>query len=333
MGQKKDWRLDPRLAEEENARQEKMNQAALAQQAQLGDIQAKGIKGLGDAASSTVTGAVNGYYEGQKQGMDRKMAEENLSDSQQKREQQKADYDFLNQSEEGAASRKQQTYDINTQKTQAEIDKMNAEAEKAGRDPKVAEITPYQRELLAIQNKRLKMEGDRSKLAQEKADKPKPLPASEQARMDNATMGLAAIEDMTKAHAAGDNTFSIIGDNDYTQARTRFEEAIGRMQSGGAINDDEAKRFRGMAPTSWDSAPMQKKKLQDMANEMANRVRSMGLDPDQVMAARKSHNYQLPQGGAPGTAMAAPGSAPKPANQMTDDELDAELMRLQGNRP
>jgi len=42
------------------------------------------------------------------------------------------------------------------------------------------------------------------------------------------------------------------GDTPYTQALTRFEEYLGRLQSGGMIGSEEAARFRKMVPTSYD---------------------------------------------------------------------------------
>lgn len=138
MGRTRDWRQDPRLAEEENANQEKMNQDRLAQQAQLGSIQAQGIKGLGDAAASAVTGATEGYYTGQNDAMKRQLAEEQLAGDQQKREQSQSDYDFMNQpAEEGAPNRREQQYDLGNQKTQADINKLNAEAYKFSADKEV----------------------------------------------------------------------------------------------------------------------------------------------------------------------------------------------------
>lgn len=114
------------------------------------------------------------------------------------------------------------------------------------------------------------------------------LNAEERKRLDSASMGLAAVKDMGDALASGTNTFSLIGDNDFTAARMRFEEAIGRMQSGGAINNDEAARFRKMAPTFSDSDEMQQKKIAEIYREMALRVKSLGANPDDVLANRGS---------------------------------------------
>ena len=136
----------------------------------------------------------------------------------------------------------------------------------------------------------------------------KSLSAEQSKRLDNSAMALESIEDMKKALNEGSRTFSLVGDNVYTAARTRFEEALGRMQSGGAIQKDEATRFAGMVPTFKDDSAIAASKMQKMADEMAFRVKSLGFDPAEVMAERKKSSYTLPEK-APdtaGTAIAAP---------------------------
>ncbi len=96
-------------------------------------------------------------------------------------------------------------------------------------------------------------------------------------RYDNVTMALGALTGMEGAHGAGDNTFSLIGDNDFTRNRTKWEEAIGRMQSGGAISNEEAERFRSLIPGVRDSKDQQVKKLADMRAEMESRFNTMGF--------------------------------------------------------
>jgi len=155
---------------------------------------------------------------------------------------------------------------------------------------------------------------------------PMKLNAEERKRLDSAGMGLAAIKGMGTALGKGTNTFSLIGDNPYTLARTKFEEALGRMQSGGAINSDEEKRFKSMAPGPMDSPEIQKQKLDELYTEMALRVKSLGQDPDEMMARRES--IQVPGfglGKEEGTAIAAPAKNLKSTKEMTIEELKAEL--------
>ena len=104
---------------------------------------------------------------------------------------------------------------------------------------------------------------------------PKPMNEGEMQRFDNIRMGMTALQDAEAALAGGDNTFSVIGSNKYTEAATRFEEALGRMQSGGAIQKDEADRFRGMLPKAFDSAEIKRIKLANMNKEFAARLKTL----------------------------------------------------------
>lgn len=139
--------------------------------------------------------------------------------------------------------------------------------------------------------------------------KPKPLSGEMTKRSDNVDMALKAILGMQDALEAGDNTFSLVGDNDYTSNRARWNEAFGRMQSGGAIQKDEIETFENMAPTVWDSADMQKKKLKWMEGEMRKR--------------RGSIDQLAPPTNNPTSTPTS--SHAKDIEQMTDAELEAEL--------
>lgn len=119
-----------------------------------------------------------------------------------------------------------------------------------------------------------------------KGTEKKKLSGEEQKRLDSASMALAGVQGMRQALAKGDNTFSAIGDNDFTVWRRDFEEGLGRMQSGGAITDDEAARFKDMAPTAFDSAEMQQKKLNKLEAEMSARIRGLGANPESSLAER-----------------------------------------------
>lgn len=125
----------------------------------------------------------------------------------------------------------------------------------------------------------------------------KPLSTEQQSRYDSAAMGLKALKDMGSALTSGDNTFTLpgMGDNNYTKSQAIFEEALGRMQSGGAIGKEEVDRFRQMAPTKWDSAEMQQLKLKDLEAEMGARIKSMGRDPEEAVRLRTPDGLQPQQ--------------------------------------
>lgn len=108
------------------------------------------------------------------------------------------------------------------------------------------------------------------------------LNTGDRARFDNVLMVLKGIDDMGTALDNDTNTFSVVGDNEYTMARERAAEAFGRMQSGGAINNEEGKKFKGYLPSSTDSKEIQRKKLIDQRNEMLSRLKTLGFTPDEV---------------------------------------------------
>ena len=117
-------------------------------------------------------------------------------------------------------------------------------------------------------------------------------------RADDAGMALKAIEDMSTAlFDQGENTFSLIGDNPFTVASTRFEEAFGRLQSGGAITEDEEKRFARLRPKATDSEKIQRQKLADMREQLQSIYLNTGVP-----------QYQAAQGGqVPAAAAKSPG--------------------------
>lgn len=167
--------------------------------------------------------------------------------------------------------------------------------------------------------KRLKAIGhgyDMDKLSFEQRKKNDPrerlkgLAAGDKARYDNALMVLKGIDDMGSALDKGDDTFSMVGDNNYTQARTRAGEAFGRMQSGGAINKDEDIRFQGMLPGLKDTKEMQRKKLLDQRNEMISRLKTLGFTPEEAGYTPKQFKYGATQDELPNSANAN-GNKPK----------------------
>lgn len=107
--------------------------------------------------------------------------------------------------------------------------------------------------------------------------------SAEQVKQTNSEiMAMKAAKDMDSALKAGHNTFSPVGDNPFTIAAREWAEGLGRLQSGGAINAEEEKRFREMAPTVWDSTKIQREKLRRMQEMMAQRLKSRGFQDEQV---------------------------------------------------
>ena len=116
------------------------------------------------------------------------------------------------------------------------------------------------------------------------------LNSSDKARYDNALMVLQGLDEMEKALNAGQNTFSAVGDNDFTAAERRATEAFGRMQSGGAINREEEGRFRKTLPGMTDSSEMQRKKIQTQRDEMKSRLKTLGFSPEETSPSKPKEN-------------------------------------------
>jgi hypothetical protein len=114
--------------------------------------------------------------------------------------------------------------------------------------------------------------------------------SSDKVRYDNARMGAVAVNDMKNALSSGDNTVSLIGDNRFTEAKRRFVEALGRMQSGGAIGEQENKEFQAMLPTWKDKAEIQKLKFQKVQEEFNSRLQTMGVDPSTIITPESKFN-------------------------------------------
>lgn len=161
------------------------------------------------------------------------------------------------------------------------------------------------------------------------------LNTAERQRFDSASMGLNAVSNMAEALEGGSSTFSVFGDNDFTMARSHFEDALGRMQSGGAINSDEAARFRKMAPTLADNSDIQKKKLQGLYTEMALRVQNLGFDPAEVLDRRASVAAKAPVRPKADTAGQAFGASDADSSGIPPvGDIEAEMARrgLKKNR-
>jgi hypothetical protein len=135
----------------------------------------------------------------------------------------------------------------------------------------------------------------------ERDRKAKEMSATDTKYLTQLQSGMQAVDGMTKALAAGDNTFSLIGDNDFTRNARVAAEMYGRLQSGGAINKDEEDRFMKMLPGPTDSKEQQQKKLmvaKDYYNQaQANFQRGrpdLGISQVNPQTNNTINNLQLP---------------------------------------
>lgn len=137
------------------------------------------------------------------------------------------------------------------------------------------------------------------------------LPTTDKQRIDSNAMGLKALEDMKNAYASGQSRYKMIGDNTFTKNLRMFEEAIGRMQSGGAISTDEGTRFKDMARSFGDNPAIAKQKLDDLYAEMSARMQTYNLSPADIKEIVDRRRSPAGEESSSGTAMAAAPKAPQ----------------------
>jgi hypothetical protein len=150
------------------------------------------------------------------------------------------------------------------------------------KDPVAVELQDLRKEQMIAEAQKRKREAEEQEFKKSPRGRLQNMSATDKQRFDNVVGSLEAITGMEKAYKQGDNTFSLIGDNDYTRSRSIFEEMLGRMQSGGQINAEERASFRKLAPTALDSTDQQIKKLNDMRRLMEQRYSTFGFDKAQA---------------------------------------------------
>lgn len=101
-------------------------------------------------------------------------------------------------------------------------------------------------------------------------------------RLDNAVLALDSVQRMKQALGNGKNTFSLIGDNDFTLAQRKYMEGLGRMQSGGQISESEAENFKAFTPNIKDTTAQQKEKLRQAEAELVGRIKNLGLTVEEA---------------------------------------------------
>jgi hypothetical protein len=106
--------------------------------------------------------------------------------------------------------------------------------------------------------------------------KSKQLTSQQQKDATNAQSGLASLSKIQQTlqqnpHAAGESalpggslTARLTGTGDYRAAVNNASDVIGRLRSGGAIQDDEARRYLAMLPSAFDDPQTANYKLQTL---------------------------------------------------------------------
>lgn len=112
-----------------------------------------------------------------------------------------------------------------------------------------------------------------------------------------------------------------ISDTPYSKGERVLSEVIGRLQSGGAINKDEEKRFLAMGPRPGDSPEIQRQKLQDQHVFLNNKLAAYGFKADQL----PNIGFTINQVGG-GTSGIGSGAAV--STQSQPGGLDPKMQRL-----
>lgn len=121
----------------------------------------------------------------------------------------------------------------------------------------------------------------------------KPLSVEAQKMATQVKTGSKAIKGMIDSLKEGDNTFSLVGDNNFTRNRTLAIEMFGRMQSGGAITDDEVDTFKKLLPSPLDNKKQQEAKLQQLSehfNELSAAGRGENIYSDTEMSPQSKQS-------------------------------------------
>lgn len=184
--------------------------------------------------------------------------------------------------------------ELDWKRSEAEKDrqmKLDLAKQKAKQSTQKGGLTEYQKYRIQkdkeTSDKKTEKEQKEKELESTFEYKLKNLNSESKKRFDNISMAMQAVLRMKKALDEGQNTFSLIGDNDFTIGKTKWEEAVGRMQSGGAINDEEAARFVRMVPTATDKKDIQIAKINEAMAEMFARAKTLGFTPQEMIDYRK----------------------------------------------
>lgn len=357
MSQTKDWRYDPRAAEEYSDAQRQFGDRQLTQLSQMGDINAAGIERMGDAAASIAPNVTQGYLHGRafRREEDAHKLRTGLAEEQLRKDHaedafwdapaeapKRDEYVTAPTAEESAYSpgltRRQLKSQLQLDKTQAEVDKLN-------RVPtdKSIEMTAYQKGLLGLQKERLGIERDKAqKVARGGAgSKVTSATAQEVGSFDSAMDMASQLEDQYNngAASAGSSIKSLFKGTDadkYETFRDYAAQTIGTILEKGKLTDRDYDRYKEMLPKPNDTNGIAAQKVKTLKGLILAKKRGeiggltqAGFNTSGFDAVPDTASTTI--GKKPGdTATAAP--AMKAPEEMTPAERAAELRRLRGSR-
>lgn len=118
------------------------------------------------------------------------------------------------------------------------------------------------------------------------------LGAEGRSKVGSIASGFQALDQMEKASNDGhgpqhiDSNSMLIGglisDNPYSEAERTTAEVIGRLQSGGAMSENEVKTFKSLGPRPGDDLGTRKRKLSQQKDFLQNKLVAFGLDSNDL---------------------------------------------------
>lgn len=177
--------------------------------------------------------------------------------------------------EQARLGQEQQLKDLQTQKLQEDLRQSSLPFEQTKEGRKLSFAQDIKREQEADPKFRL------SKMGAEAANK-----------VGSIASGIQALSGVENAISAGfkpqyidaNTPFigGVISDTDLTTNQRILSEVVGRLQSGGAINKEEEKRFMAMGPRPGDSVADANKKIQQQKDFLANKLTAFGFNTEEL---------------------------------------------------
>lgn len=175
-------------------------------------------------------------------------------------------------------------------------------------------------------------------------DKKEPMKALNATQQSNAASIVSAFQSLGKMKKMIDegyepkyitqNTKGIgefIESDPFTVEKTMVNEAIGRIQSQGAITDDEISTFNKMGPTAADrkNPEIMRYKIDQQVNFIKNKLTAMGLKEEDLVSAGFNLGDSISQ---PGQAT-APTATPQANIQNVSQDRHSEALNWAKNNP
>lgn len=177
--------------------------------------------------------------------------------------------------EQDRLSRAQQLQDLQAQKLQQDIRQSSLPFSQTREGQKLAFTESIKKQQEATPKARLEKQG-----------------AEARNKIGSIATGLQALDTLGKSIESGytpsyiDANTPVIGglisDNPLTESQRIISEVVGRLQSGGAINKEEEKRFMALGPRPGDSPERAKAKIEQQRDFLNNKLAAFGFKGEEL---------------------------------------------------